>query len=85
MEKIIERNGIKYKQIKEKCTCSCHKHREGEEIMHFMACCDDEGYNTLEIPLEVNNKSLMTVEQIIHRYGDILTEDEKEELKNYIK
>lgn len=85
MEKIIERNGIKYKQIKEKCTCNCHNPKEGEEIMHFMACCDKEGYNTLEIPLEVNIKSLMTVEQIIHRYGDILTEDEKEELKNYIK
>jgi len=52
MSKIIERNGIKYKQFRDKCTCECHNPKDGNVIMHSMACCNDDGYNTYEFPIE---------------------------------
>ena len=34
--------GIEYVKIKLKCDCSCHT--DGAVVMHFIACCDNEGY-----------------------------------------
>lgn len=68
-------------QITQKCTCDCHT-SEGM-IMHMMSCCDKDGNETVEIPLSVTDYFHMTYDEIITRFSDVLTDEEKKELKKY--
>lgn len=70
-------------QITQKCTCSCHNVAEGDMIMHMMACCDSEGNTTVEIPLSVTEYFYMTAEEIIEKFSDVLSEEDKEKLKEF--
>lgn len=50
MEEIIDKDGQKYRRTRVKCNCICHN--ANNLVMHFMPCCDSDGYNTIEIPID---------------------------------
>lgn len=51
--------------------------------MHFMPCCDKDGFNTFDLPLSTTESFYLTAEEVIEKFKDVLTLDEIEELKGY--
>lgn len=50
------------KDANTKCDCKCHNPPEGVNIVHIMACCDEEGYVEMwqvlsKISLEIKHKN----------------------------